>query len=382
MPERQRILFLFSDTGGGHRSAMEAIIEALEHRFPDRYEAVPVDAFKEYAPPPLNKVPAAYPEMARHLRAWSLGFHAFDGPRRAKAITDATWPYIRPAVRRLVEERPADLIVSVHPLLTRPLLRALGKARPPFIVVVTDLVSAHAAWYQRQVDLCLVPTEAARWRALEFGMRPDQVQVIGLPVARRFCAPAGDRASIRAELGWPNDRPMVLLVGGGEGMGPLYDTARAIAETRGEFGLAIVTGRNHRLRRQLEEVDWEIPTFIYGFESRMPMMMQAATLLVTKAGPGTIAEALNAGLPMVLYSRVPGQEDGNVAYVVTEGVGIWAPGPGRTAAAVGEWLERPEELQKAVEVARSVARPGAADEVAGIIDEFLAGRRATGGAAP
>jgi 1,2-diacylglycerol 3-beta-galactosyltransferase len=111
-------------------------------------------------------------------------------------------------------------------------------------------------------------------------------------------------------------------------------------------------------------------------------MMQAATLLVTKAGPGTIAEALNAGLPMVLYSRVPGQEDGNVAYVVTEGVGIWAPGPGRTAAAVGEWLERPEELQKAVEVARSVARPGAADEVAGIIDEFLAGRRATGGAAP
>jgi 1,2-diacylglycerol 3-beta-galactosyltransferase len=382
MPERHRILFLFSDTGGGHRSAMEAIIEALEGRYPDRYDAIRVDAFKEYAPPPLNRVPAAYPGMARHRRAWSLGYHAFDGVRRAKAITDATWPYIKPAVRRLIAERPADLIVSVHPLLTRPLLKALGPARPPFIVVVTDLVSAHAAWYQRQVDLCLVPTEAARWRALEFGMRPDQVQVIGLPVAHRFCAPAGDQATLRGELGWPNDRPMVLLVGGGEGMGPLYATARAIAEMGGNFGLAVVTGRNKRLRERLQEVTWEIPTFVYGFEDRMPMMMQAATLLVTKAGPGTIAEALNAGLPMVLYSRVPGQEDGNVAYVVTEGVGVWAPGPARTAAAVGEWLERPDELRKAVEVARTVARPGAADEVAGIIDKFLAGRRAKNRAAP
>jgi 1,2-diacylglycerol 3-beta-galactosyltransferase len=382
MPERQRILFLFSDTGGGHRSAMEAIIEALEFRFPDRYETVPVDAFKEYAPPPLNRVPAAYPEMARHLRAWELGYRAFDGPRRAKAITDATWPYIRPAVRRLIDERPADLIVSVHPLLTGPLLRALGDDRPPFIVVVTDLVSAHAAWYQRQVDLCLVPTDAARWRALEFGMRPDQVQVIGLPVARRFSAPPPDPAIIRADLGWPDDRPMVLLVGGGEGMGPLFDTARAIAGNGGNFGLAVVTGRNAALREKLEQVDWEVPTFVYGFESRMPMMMQAATLLVTKAGPGTIAEALTAGLPMVLYSRVPGQEDGNVAYVVTEGVGVWAPGPRRTAAAVGNWLERPEDLQKAVDVARSVARPGAADEAAGIIDEFLAGRRSEGHAEP
>src|SRR3972149_8568807 len=153
MSERQRILFLFSDTGGGHPGAMAAIIEALEDRFPDRYETIPVDAFKESAAPPLNRVPAACPEMARHPRAWSLGYHAFDGPRRAKAITDATWPYIKPALRRLIEEQPADLIVSVHPLLSGPLLKALGSDRPPFIVVVTDLVSAHAAWYQRQGGL-------------------------------------------------------------------------------------------------------------------------------------------------------------------------------------------------------------------------------------
>jgi 1,2-diacylglycerol 3-beta-galactosyltransferase len=105
-------------------------------------------------------------------------------------------------------------------------------------------------------------------------------------------------------------------------------------------------------------------------------------LLVTKAGPGTIAEALNAGLPMVLYSRVPGQEDGNVAYVVTEGVGVWAPGPARTAAAVHAWLQSPDELEKAVATARSVARPGAADEVASIIHEFLAGRRSESDAMP
>jgi 1,2-diacylglycerol 3-beta-galactosyltransferase len=154
-------------------------------------------------------------------------------------------------------------------------------------------------------------------------------------------------------------------------MGPLADTARAIAAAGGEFGLAVIAGRNERLRAELQAVDWPVPTFIYGFERRIPEMMQAATLLVTKAGPGTISEALNAGLPMVLYSRLPGQEDGNVRYVVDEGVGVWAPGPERTAAAVGRWLRDPQALAAASRRCREAARPNAARAVADCIVEML-----------
>jgi 1,2-diacylglycerol 3-beta-galactosyltransferase len=370
-PNRRRILFLFSDTGGGHRSAMEAIIEALDHSHPGRYECVPVDAFKEYAPPPLNRAAEVYPDMMRYPRAWGLGFRMLDGPRRARALTTATWPYVRRAVRRLVAEQPADLIFSVHPAFNGPLIKAMGSQRPPYMIMVTDLVTTHALWFNNRVDMCLVPTEAARQRGLENGLRPDQVRVVGLPVARRFCQPAGDPIALRSELGWPQDRPMVLVVGGGEGMGPFYETARALAELPGMFGLALVAGRNQALKQRLQAADWSVPTFIYGFEHRMPSMMQAATLLVTKAGPGTVTEALNASLPMVLYSHLPGQEDGNVAFVQEEGVGVWAPGPRRTAKAVQRLLQQPEAIQKAASACRRVARPQAASVIAGIIDSFL-----------
>jgi len=164
---------------------------------------------------------------------------------------------------------------------------------------------------------------------------------------------------------------MVLLVGGGEGMGPLFKIARATAACGERFGLAIVTGRNIRLRDRLQGEAWDVPTFVYGFERRMPQMMQAASLLVTKAGPSTIAEAMNAGLPMILYGRLPGQEDGNVDFVVENGLGMWAPGSRRTAAAVADWLSHPQKQNEAAAACRRTARPDAADTVASVLATYL-----------
>lgn len=367
MPDRPRVLFLFSDTGGGHRSAAEAVIEALEIVAPDRFDLDLVDVFKQYAPPPLNLAPAAYPGMVRVPQMWGFGYRMTNGQRRARAITGAAWPYIRRAARRLAREQKADLIVSVHPVMITAVLKGYGSERPPFFTIVTDLVTTHALWYDPGVDQYVVPTEAARERALACGLDPVRIHVVGLPVAQRFCQAAGERAALRAELDWPIDRPVVLLMGGGEGMGPLFDTAVAIAAPGGDFALAVICGRNRRLKRDLEAQDWPIPTRIYGFERRIPAMMQAADLLVTKAGPGTITEAINAGLPMVLYSRLPGQEDGNVTYVVDEGVGTWSPGADRAAASVHRWLRDPAALQQAAAACRRIARPTAAIEIAHLI---------------
>ncbi len=367
MADRPRVLFLFSDTGGGHRSAAEAIIEALELEFPGCFEIQLIDVFKQYAPPPLNLAPAAYPGMVRVPQMWGFGYHVTDSHRRARALTGAAWPYVRRAARRFAREQHPDLLVSVHPVMVTAILKGYGSHRPPFFTVVTDLVTTHALWYDRRVDQYVVPTEEARQRALACGVSDARLHIVGLPVAQRFCQPTGDRAALRAELDWPGDGPVVLLMGGGEGMGPLFDVAAAIAVPGGAFALAVVCGRNRRLKEQLEAQDWPMPTRIYGFERRIPQMMQAADLLVTKAGPGTITEAINAGLPMVLYSRLPGQEDGNVSYVVDQGVGTWAPGAERAAASVHKWLQDPRAIQQAAAVCRHIARPAAAVQIAQMI---------------
>ena len=164
---------------------------------------------------------------------------------------------------------------------------------------------------------------------------------------------------------------MVLIVGGGEGMGPLAKTARAIDESGLRLGMAIVCGRNKKLQDKLIAQTWENPTLVYGFTKDMPDFMRAADVIVTKAGPGTIAEALNANLPIVLYAKIAGQEDGNVAFVESEGAGVWAPKPQLVVRALTRWFSRPGERQAVVEATHRAARPDAAHRIAHILAERL-----------
>ena len=368
---RKKIVFLFSDTGGGHRSAAEAIIEALEIEFPGSFDLEMVDIFKEYGPVPFNLMPDLYPQMVKLPRAWGLGYKLSNGHPQARVITASAWPVVRRAMRQLIQDHPADLIVSVHPLAAAPVLKALGRDRVPFINIVTDLVTTHALWYHRQSDLCIVPTQQAYDRAMQCGLHAEQVQIVGLPVADRFCHPTGDRTQLREQLGWTQDLPVVLLVGGGEGMGPLEQNAAAIAEAGLPLGMVIIAGRNQALKARLDARRWPVPTRVYGFVHEMPDFMRASDFLVTKAGPGTICEALIAGLPVILYSRLPGQEDGNVTYVVSEGAGVWAPRPAQVVTALRNWLEAPEKYTATVNACQRLARPQAAREIARIVAKWV-----------
>jgi 1,2-diacylglycerol 3-beta-galactosyltransferase len=198
-------------------------------------------------------------------------------------------------------------------------------------------------------------------------MLPEKVRVVGQPVSERCSAPPGDKIVLRDGLNWPQDKMIVLLIGGGEGMGPLVETARAIDESGLDVSLVIVTGRNARLKAELKAQTWENPTFIYGFTYDMPCFMRAADVLVSKAGPGTIAEALNAALPIILYAKLPGQEDGNVSFVEHVGAGVWAPEPLQVVRALTRWICRPVERDKVVENCRRVARPEASRTIARIL---------------
>lgn len=369
--KRKRIVFLFSDTGGGHRSAAEAIIEALEIEYSGCFDHEMVDIFKDYGPVLLKYMPELYPQMVKLPRAWGLGYKLSDGHPQARVLTASAWPVVRKAMHKLIQDHPADLIVSVHPLAAAPVLKAMNRERIPFINVVTDLVTTHALWYHRQTDLCIVPTQQAYDRALQCGLRPEQVEVVGLPVADRFCQSVGDQGELRSKLGWPQDTPIVLLVGGGEGMGPLEQNAEAIANSDLPLSLVVIAGRNQALKARLEAHRWPIPTRIYGFVREMPDFMRASDFLVTKAGPGTICEALIARLPLILYSRLPGQEDGNVTYVVSEGAGVWAPRPAQVVGALRQWLEDPERYEATVEACQRLARPDAARKIAQILAKWV-----------
>ncbi len=302
---------------------------------------------------------------------WKRAFETSDDADRMRMIYAMLWPYIRLYIYRLHREHPCDVIVSVHPLINTLFLRAMKKRhdRTPYITVVTDLVSTHTAWFNNQADLIIVPTQQARRNAINTNIDPEKLRVIGLPVADRFSHPSANKQELRQILGWPKDKVIILLVGGGEGMGPLGEVSLKINNAKLDAALVVVTGKNKHLKEKLENHHWDIPVYIYGFINDMPEFMRAADVLVSKAGPGTISEALIAELPIILYHRISGQEEGNVSYVIDEGAGIWAPEIEDIVQALKTWLDHPEERLQAVSNAKKLARPDASREIARAIAE-------------
>jgi 1,2-diacylglycerol 3-beta-galactosyltransferase len=365
--EPRRLVFLFSDTGGGHRSAAEAIIEALQLEFPTQIRCEMIDFFKDYSPRPFNQASRIYTVLSRMPHLWKVGYRLSDGARRMRFLNYAAWPYVKPSLSRLIPDHPCDLVVSVHGWVNMAMSKLALNHGLPYVTVVTDLISTHSAWYARRATQVIVPTEAAYQRGLKAGLRPAQLKVVGMPVAERFCAVGERRDVTRARLGWISDRPVILLVGGGEGMGPLEAMAAAIDEAQLPVSLAVICGRNQALRERLVQRSWSIPAHVYGFVTEMPAFMRAADILVSKAGPGTICEAFIAGLPMILYGKMPGQEDGNVTFVMETGAGVWAPQPEQMLAAVRAWLQDPACREQAAATCRRLARPDASRQIARLL---------------
>jgi len=273
------------------------------------------------------------------------------------------WPLVKNRVDRLIEEHPCDLIISVHPIINTPILRSFGDNHPPYLTVVTDLISTHEYWYNKAADITIVPTEEAYGRGLKLGIEQKKMHIVGLPIKEGYRNPVS-KEEARKRLGLPLDMPLVLMVSGSEGMGPLEETVAAINEAKVPTGLVIITGNNTALKERLEAREYNFPAVIIGFTTDMPTYMQASDVIVTKAGPGTISEACVAGLPIILYSKIPGQENGNVDYVVGRKVGVWEADPQKVAALLTEWISNPGERLKFAEASRNLGRPDSSHIIA------------------
>ncbi|CAN6482256.1 unnamed protein product [Victoria cruziana] len=223
----------------------------------------------------------------------------------------------REVAKGLMKYQP-DIIISVHPLMQHvPLriLRARGLLKKiVFTTVVTDLSTCHPTWFHKLVTRCYCPTADVAKRALRAGLKHSQIKVYGLPVRPSFVKPIRPKDELRRELSMDVELPAVLLMGGGEGMGPIEATARALGdalynESLGESTgqLIVICGRNQKLMSRLKAITWKIPVQVLGFVSKMEECMGACDCIITKAGPGTIAEAMIRGLPIILNDYIAGQ---------------------------------------------------------------------------
>ncbi|KAI7754724.1 hypothetical protein M8C21_013849 [Ambrosia artemisiifolia] len=356
---KKKVLILMSDTGGGHRASAEAIKWAFNEKFGDEYEVFVTDLWTDHTPWPFNQLPRTYNFLVKHEVA-----------------------------KGLMKYQP-DIIISVHPLMQHVPLRILRSKglldKIVFTTVVTDLSTCHPTWFHRLVTRCYCPTEEVAKRASKAGLQSPQIKVYGLPVRPSFVKPVRPKVELRKELGMDEDLPAVLLMGGGEGMGPIEATAKALGNALYDENLGepigqvlVICGRNKKLANKLLSAEWKIPVQVKGFVTKMEECMGACDCIITKAGPGTIAEAMIRGLPIILNDYIAGQEVGNVPYVVENGCGKFSKSPKAIANIVGQWFgPKAHELKAMSQNALRLARPDSVFKIVQDLHELVKQRSLT-----
>lgn len=276
----------------------------------------------------------------------------------------------RPFVRFLREFQP-DVVAHTHFLPAALVAHEKRKRRfeAPHLVVLTDF-DVHRFWLCPGIECYCVAREDNRVHLAALGEPAERIRVTGIPVAPVF-AEEPDVAALRRKHGIAGDRPTLLVLGGGFGVGPVESLVEGLWGAVRGAEIVVVAGKNEPLRKRLERraAGAPVPTRVLGFTREMHEWMALAALAVTKPGGLTTSEALARGLPLVVANPIPGQEARNATMLFEEGAAISGENPWTLGFRVARLLESRDRLAAMRAAARRLGRPRAAADVA----EELAG---------
>lgn len=382
---RRRILILTADAGFGHRSAANAIADALHELAGDQAQADVVNALEHpRVPRLLRDSQTDYDRLVKQApELYQLGYLATDQPITSLIFESAVILMLYEALRDTLNTYDPEAIVNTWPLYQAPLsaLFRLNGRSAALITVVTDLVSVHRVWFNNVSDQIVVPTQEAYDLAVKSGVRDDKIRLIGVPVSPALSKDEGPKDALRARLGWRPDLTTILAIGSARTPG-LGEMLRGLNHSGLPIQLVVSAGGDDELDHALRATEWHVPAHLYRFVDQMPTFMHAADAIICKAGGLITTESLACGLPIIFIEALPGQEEGNARYVLEGGAGVMAESPLDVLEHVCHWLQAEgKELAAFAARARRLGNPRAAYEVAQMAltaAEFSARRREEG----
>ena len=326
----------------------------------------------------FDKIVALYgPAIVKAPWLWGLGFRAVDNELGLRFYLSFLSQRFGERIAALVERTEAVAMVSVHPLVNHLMVRVRDRLRRPalpLMTVLTDLVDVHHWWAARGVDQYVASSDVAAARLADLGISPARIATLGIPIRREFAHATASAREMRSRLELDPNLTLLLLMGGGDGAGRLAETARAVAQLAHggkRFQLVVVTARNVRARNELEAEKWPMPTRVLGFVPNIVDYMIAADVIATKPGSLTVSEGLALGRPLLLGRPLPGQEEGNVSYVVGAEAGLAYQAPAEAAEAFAYLLDDPTVRWDMGQNAARLGNPHAAERVIDLLQGML-----------
>ncbi len=365
----KRILVLSASVGAGHLRAAEAVELAARQMYPDAL-VKNLDVLEmtnrlfrrfygQFYLDLVNKVP----------HALGYFYDMLDQPTSPKHRTDRLRLYLeklnlKPFIKFLRQE-PWDVVVNTHFLPAEIIasLRRKNEIHLPHVTVTTDF-ETHRLWVNQPCDRYFTATSEGALYLQHWGVPAPDVFVTGIPIHPVFSEPK-NRDECIAKHGLAADRPIILQLSGGFGVGPIEKIFHSLCAIERPIQLVTITGRNEALKGELEKL--QVPNRhrvkVMGFTKEIDELMQAADLVVTKPGGLTTSEVLARGAVMVIVNPIPGQESRNSDYLLESGAAIKANNIATLGFKIDALLKDSTRLETLRTNVRRIANPRAAFDV-------------------
>ena len=371
----RRFLLMHVSANLGHHRASRAIEETVR-RIDPLAQVTSVDA-AHYASRFIRwAISRSYLSLIRHQPdVWE---YLYDNPsvyRRVRHLRTLLHHYQVTKLQRLIETIQPDAIActQAYPCGMVAHFKRARRFPIPLIGVLTDY-APHLYWFHEAVDAYVVPSEEVKRRFIRRGVEASRIKILGIPIDPRFLEPV-DRDALARRWGLNLEQPVLLIMGGGSGFGPLRDVVRHLDRLPLPCQLVVLTGTNRSLYTWLTRQRFRHRLLAFGYTESVPQLMGIATLLISKPGGLTTAEALAKGVPLVMVNPIPGQEAYNARYLLVNGAAVQADSPETVRQTVLDLLDDPARIEALRRRIREVAHPTAALDVSKLLFELADGAR-------
>jgi len=330
-PNTPKILILSSDTGGGHRSAAQALTEGLQRIWQGQSIAVRVIKAVEESHHITDKLVGVYNWVLRNKQGWMK--YLYWAMNRFRPETREFFQ--RRCIgfcRDVFEKWCPHIVVSVHPMTQHifgRILRELNlQDQIPLVTVVTDpCYGFWKGWACEDVSLYLVANEDAQRQLVDYGVDPGKIKISGLPLHPKFKeVTEADAQNARRAYGLDPDKFTVFVNAGWIGGGNIPAIFRELIRGELDVQAIFLAGKNEDLRKEAEELakTARFPVKVIGYSDDVEKLMHSANVMVSKLGGLTTFEALACRLPIIADAITPPmpQEAGTVKLISKRGAGI------------------------------------------------------------
>lgn len=326
-----KILIISSDTGGGHRSAAQALVEGINRVWEGDSKVVRVVKAVEESHHITGKLVGVYNWTLRNKQHWMK--YLYWAINRFRPETREF--FMKRCIgfcTEIFEKWCPHIVVSVHPLTQHIFARILKNLnlseQIPLVTVVTDpCYGFWKGWACNDVSLYLVANDDARRQLIDYGIEAKKIKISGMPVNPKFHeVDEKDAQKARQAFGLDAEKFTIFVNAGWVGGGNIPQIFKELVRGELDVQAIFLAGKNEELKREAEELakQAKFPVKVIGYSEEIEKMMQSANVMISKLGGLTTFEALACRLPIIADATTPPmpQEAGTVNMIATRGAGI------------------------------------------------------------